>query len=119
MSALQVYQCHSLSLVQCLPMDDVVFITKLSSSGLLPGNLKATVQSQPTSMDKAMMFLDQAVVPFLKSNNIIPFYQLLTVMQTSGFDHIRMLATTIKSQLDEGVSLTSGTTNGEDYIVCL
>ena len=61
MSALQVYQCHSLSLVQCLPMDDVVFITKLSSSGLLPGNLKVTVQSQPTSMEKAMKFLDQAV----------------------------------------------------------
>jgi len=114
MAALQVFQYHSPSLIQCLPMDDAVFITTLHSNDLLPGNLKATVQSQPTSVDKALKFLDWAIEPFLKSNNVMPFYKLLTVMQTSDNDNIRRLATTIKSELDPEVSPSScETTSGE------
>ena len=50
MSYRDVFVKYNEKLVETLPMDDQMFIERLFSDGLLPGNLKQQVQSQTTSV---------------------------------------------------------------------
>ena len=95
-AALQVFQDHYVSLVQSLPLNDAMFIARLYSKRLLPGNIKATLKSLPTPADKATEFLDQVIEPSLKNDDITPLKKLLTVMEDSG---LKRLAKTIRSEL--------------------
>ena len=112
MSALQVFEDNYESLVTSLPLDDAIFSAKLRSRRLLPGNLKSTIESQKTPADKATIFLDKAIEPSLKNDDITPLKKLLTVMEDSGNDSLKKLAKTIRSTLDGGPSST-GSDNGE------
>jgi len=112
MSTLQVFEDNYEALVTSLPMDDAIFIAKIHSKRLLPGNLKSTIESQKTSADKATVFLDKAIEPSLKNDDITPLKKLLTVMEDSGNDSLKKLAKTIRSKLDSGPSST-GSDNGE------
>ena len=112
MSLLQVFQEHYLSLIQSLPLNDDMFIARLYSKHLLPGDIKATLKSLPTPAKKATEFLDQIIEPSLKNNDVTPFKKLLTVMEDSGNDLLKKLAKTIRSALDSGQSST-GSDNGE------
>ena len=91
MSALQVLEENYVSLVTSLPMDDAIFLAKIRSKGLLPGDIKATLKSLPTPAKQATEFLDQVIEPSLKNEDIIP---------------LKKLAKTIRSALDCGPSST-------------
>ena len=106
MSALQVLEENYASLVTSLPMDDAIFLAKIRSKGLLPGDIKATLKSLPTPAKQATEFLDQVIEPSLKNDDIIPLKKLLTVMEDSGIDVLKKLAKTIRSALDCGPSST-------------
>ena len=112
MSTLQLFEDNYEALVTSLPMDDAIFVAKLRSKQLLPGNLKSTIESQKTSADKATVFLDKAIEPSLKNDDITPLKKLLTVMEDSGNDLLKKLAKTIRSTLDSGLS-SNGSDNGE------
>ena len=77
-------------LVKHLPMDDAEFRASLKSAGLLPGNLKSVIASKPTSADKAECFLDYGI-----NNDIESFSKLLTVMENSDYDQLKLLVTEI------------------------
>ena len=112
MSTLQVFEDNYEALVTSLPMDDVIFIAKMRSKRLLPGDIKAKLKSLPTPATKAAEFLDQVIEPSLKNDDITPLKKLLTVMEDSGNDSLKKLAKTIRSILDSGPSST-GSDNGE------
>ena len=82
-------------LLETLPMDDAIFIAKLRSAGLLPGNLKAEIKSLKTSADKADYFLDYVILPNLSVNQT-NFHKFLKVMEESGNDTLSTLAKDIK-----------------------
>ena len=104
-AALQVFQDHYVSLVQSLPLSDAMFTARLYSKGLLPGDMKDTLKSQPTQAKQATEFLDQVIGPSLKNDGITPLKKLLTVMEDSG---LKRLAKTIRSEL-----LHHGSCDGE------
>jgi len=112
MSALQVFQDNYEALVTSLPMDDVIFIAKIHSRRLLPGDIKAKLKKLDTPAEKATEFLDQMIEPFLKNDDVTPLKKLLTVMEDSGNDSLKKLAKTIRSVLDSGPS-SNGSDNGE------
>ena len=112
MSALQVFEDNYETLVRSLPMDDAIFLARLYSKRLLPGNIKALLKSLPTQADKAIEFLDQAIEPSLQSNNVTPLKKLLTIMEDYGNDALKSLAKTIRSTLDSG-SASAGNDKGE------
>ncbi|XP_065912961.1 uncharacterized protein [Dysidea avara] len=82
-------------LLETLPMDDAIFIAKLRSAGLLPGNLKAEIKSLKTSADKADYFLDYVILPNISVNQT-NFHKFLKVMEESGNDTLSTLAKDIK-----------------------
>ena len=80
-------------LVKCLPMDDVEFRANLKTAGLFPGNLKSVVASKPTRADMAECFLDSGI-----DNNIESFSKLLTVMENSDHDQLKVLVNEIQKE---------------------
>ena len=95
-------------LVAVLPMQDATFMAKLVGHNLLPGNLKALVESKQTVSDKAMYFLDHEIKPGVSIGDFTNFDKLLNVMKNWESDSLRKLADEIKIKLDT-------TTSGESY----
>ena len=60
-----IYFNHVDKLVECLPMDDTLFITKLSKQQLLPGNTQSKIEELSTQADKASYFLSHVIKPAL------------------------------------------------------
>ena len=94
-----VFQQFYSKLVETLPMDDVKFIAKLYSEGLLPGNLKSQLKSEKTSADKAALFLDSVIEPSVTSDGGSSFDKLLHVMEDSEYQHVKELAEEIRTSL--------------------
>ena len=82
-------------LVKHLPMDNPDFRASLKSAGLLPGNLKQVIASKPTRADKAECFLDDGI-----NNDINSFSKLLTVMENSDYDQLKLLVNQIHGKSD-------------------
>lgn len=80
-------------LVKYLPMDDAEFRASLKTAGLLPGNLKNVITSKPTRADMAEYFLDNGINDDIKS-----FSRLLTVMENSEDDQLKILVKEIKAE---------------------
>ena len=93
----KVFQQFYSKLVETLPMDDVKFIAKLYSKGLLPGNLKSQIKSEKTSADKAALFLDSVIEPSVTSDGGSSFDKLLHVMEDSEYQHVKELAEQIRT----------------------
>ena len=99
MAYLRAYQNHLEKLVICLPMDDTHFITKLSAKQLLPGDTESKINALSTQADKAFYFLSHVIKPALDIDDISGFDELLTIMQSCGYMHVKNLAATIESEL--------------------
>ena len=97
---LGVFQQFYGKLVDTLPMDDVRFIAKLYSEGLLPGNLMGQVNlAQKTSADKAAFFLDSVIKPSVAIDSGSSFDKLLNVMRDSEYQHVMELVKQIRKNL--------------------
>ena len=78
-------------------MDDAVFIAKLFSNNLLPGDLKNQLKLlHRTSADKAVLFLDSVIEPSVTSDGGSSFDKLLNVMEDSEYQHVKELAKQIR-----------------------
>ena len=80
-------------LVGLLPMDDVMFMAKLHSAGLLPGDMWNKVESKPTPAGKAAHFLLCGI-----QNDIDNFNKLLTIMEECDDYRLKKLAEKICSE---------------------
>ena len=85
---------YYVDLIKLLPMNDVIFIAELYSAGLLPGDLKAEVQSKPTTADKADHFLQYGI-----KNDTESFSKLLAIMEHHDSDHLRKLTDKIHREI--------------------
>ena len=85
---------YYVDLVELLPMNDVIFIARLYSTGLLPDNLKEGVQSKPTAPDKADHFLQHGV-----KNNTDSFNRLISIMEQHNSDLVRELAEKLRREI--------------------
>ena len=74
-------------LMVMLPMDDVMFMSKLYSAHLLPGDLWSKVESKSTSKEKAVHFLRFGI-----QNDADNFNKLLTIMEEYDDDRLKKLA---------------------------
>ena len=101
MSYRDVFVKYNEKLVETLPMDDQMFIERLFSDGLLPGNLKQQVQSQTTSKEKAAYFLDHKINPDVTIIDFTSFDKLLQAMENYGSHSSKELAKEIKTTLME------------------
>ena len=101
--SLEVFKQFNEILIKSLPMKDVMFLAKLNSKGLFPGDLKAQVKSQSTSTEAADYLLDNKIAIDLKSGNDKSFIQLLS----SAMEEFNIsIATEIKGKLSKEVSPT-------------
>ena len=83
-------------------MDDAVFIAKLYTNGLLPGDLKNEINlPNRTSAKKAALFLDSVIKPSVTSDGGSSFDKLLNVMEDSKYLHVKNLAKQIRTNLQE------------------
>ena len=93
----EVFQQFYSKLVETLPMDDAVFVAKLFSNDLLPGDLKNQLKLvHRTSADKAALFLDSVIEPSVTSDGGSSFDKLLHVMEDSEYQHVKELAEEIR-----------------------
>ena len=95
------YQNYLEKLVKCLPMDDTLFITKLSAQQLLPGDTESRIKALSTQADKASYFLTHVIQPALDIDETSDFDKLLSIMHTCGYNHVQKLAVTIKREIDD------------------
>jgi len=99
MSTIEIFQKYYSSMIQTLPMNDVVFFSNLYSNGFLPGNLRATIQSLATAADKAAKLLDEVIEPSIRNNDCSNFNKLMTIMKESNYNNVKMLARTISNSM--------------------
>ena len=106
---IKAYERYFDKLVNCLPMQDTLFIAILSARYLLPGNTNSAIETLSTPADKASYFLSTVVKPALVINDTSSFDSLLSFMECCGFDHLEKLACTIESEIDEAINTEQGT----------
>ena len=105
----ELFQQFYSKLVETLPMDDAVFVAKLFSNDLLPGDLKNQLRLvHRTSADKAVLFLDSVIEPSVTSDGGSSFDKLLHVMEDSEYQHVKELAEEIRSSLRKRSSSNNG-----------
>ena len=96
----QVYTKYMEKLVWCLLMNDVLlFIAKLSTENLLPGNTQSLIKSLPTPAEKSSYFLSNVIKPSLDIDSTRSFDALLSVMEACEYAHVMTLATQIKDEI--------------------
>ena len=95
----QVYTKYMEELVRYLPMNDVQFITTLSTKHLLPGNTQDHIEALPMSVDKSLYFLSQVIKPSLDINSTGTFDTLLSVMEDCEYARVKALAAQIKDAI--------------------
>ena len=86
-----------------LPMQDSTFIAKLNTQNLLPGDTGSKIEGQSNSTDKASYFLKNIIEPSVDIDKGDSFNRLLIVMEECGYDHIKHLASEIRSIIDGNV----------------
>ena len=100
---MDVYNKFNSKLVRRLPMNDAHFLADLTAKKLFFGNLRAEVDGQATSSDKASYFLSKAIQPSLEDPDDIdigPFSRLLDVMEKYN-DILKRLAAKIRMSLSK------------------
>ena len=97
----EAYEKCTEKLVKCLPMDDTLFIAKLSNCELLPGDTHDQLKALPTQPAKALYFLNHVIKPALDIDDASSFDDLLSVMDQCGYAHVKKLACKIKSEIIE------------------
>ena len=111
MTHTEVYDDYVEKLVKCLPMNDTLFITKLSQKRLLPGDTQREIKALPIATKKAEYLLDNVIKPALDIDNHSSFNKLLSVMKKCGYGHVEELSREIKSKFykqTRGTSYKSG-----------
>ena len=99
MSTSEVFKKFYVELVTVLPVDDAMFLAKLFSCDLLPGNLMNQIMVKETRPDKAMCFLNGKINCDISIGDFTSFNKLLDVMEESGNNSLRVLAMKIKNAL--------------------
>ena len=78
-------------------MKDAIFRSRLV--GLLPDDLKETVESKSTAAEAASCFLDNMIKPAVEFGNNAPFEILLAKMEKSENINLNTLAQNIKEEI--------------------
>ena len=112
-SVLDVFQEYYPKLMRALPMNEC-FIAELYAKKLLPGNLKADIESLPTSARRASKFLDDVIKPSVEKNDRTKFHTLLRMMKESDDDSIRELANKLIYLLNETIRSVLNPTSCND-----
>ena len=102
-SVLDVFQEYYTELMRALPMNDKYFVAELYSKKLLPGNLKADIESLPTSAERASKFLDDVIKPSVENNDCTKFHTLLRLMKENDDVTVKQLADTVRGLLNETI----------------
>ena len=97
----EVFREFYFKLVEMLPMDDAIFIAKLYSLNLLPGDLKEYIASLTTKADKATHFLDHVIKPSVMIGDGCCFNKLLNMMEDNEYQGVKKLAQLIKVRISE------------------
>ena len=86
-SVLDIFQEHYPKLIRALPMNDEYFIAEVYAKKLLPGNLKADIESLPASAKRASKFLDKVINHQLKIMTVQTMFLCLHLLwaTTHGF----------------------------------
>ena len=96
----EVFKEFYCKLVETLPMDDALFIAKLFSNDLLPGDVKNQLKLlHRTSADKALLFLDSVIEPSVTSDDGSSFDKLLNVMESCNYPCVKELANQIRASI--------------------
>ena len=102
-SLLEVFKDHYPKLVRLLPMTDECFMSELYGNNLLPGDLKADIESLPTSTKRATKFLDNVIKPSVENNDSRKLHILLKLMKENDDISIKELANKIRISLDRTI----------------
>ena len=104
----EAYEEYAVKLIKCLPMEDTLFIAKLSEHKLLPGTTKDHIETLPIKAKKASYFLDHVIKPALDIDDTSSFDSLLSIMEHCGYVHVENLACKIRSKIDKVTITESG-----------
>ena len=104
-----------MKLIKSLPMNDAIFLEKLKSQNLLPGDLIEEIQAKDTTAKKNACFLDNVIDRSLSINNFEFLYKLLIVMSDEKDiknDLLRQLSVEIQQELHKESSLITEKSTG-------
>ena len=83
-----------------LPMQDNTFIAKLNTQNLLPGDTGSKIEGETNPSAKASYFLKHIIEPSIGIDEGNSFKRLLSVMEECDYDHIKHLASEIRSKIN-------------------
>ena len=114
-ATMKVYKDFRVKLIKSLPMNDSLFLEKLKSQSLLPGDLNEEIQSRNTTAKKSACFLDNVIDRSLSINNFEFLYKLLFVMSDEKDiknDLLKQLSAEMQEELHKESSLITKNETG-------
>ena len=103
MAQLKLYENYVENLVKCLPLDDALFIAKLSGDQLLPGDTGNKIETLQTQPEKATYFLCHVIKPALDLGDFSGFLKLLSIMHNCGYGHVQKLSCQIEQDMNKHI----------------
>jgi len=98
-SAVKVFEKYYQAIISSLPMRDPTFLTELQKHTLLSDHNKSVLETLKTSREMASYFVDNIIKPDLGKGVHTSFDELLATMLENSHDHVKELATVVKSEL--------------------
>ena len=104
----EAYDKYYENLVKCLPLGDALFIAKLSTYNLFPGDTSDQLKALSTQAAKASYFLGHVIEPALDIDSTSSFDHLLSAMEQCDYANVKKLSSIIKSEIDKANNIEPG-----------
>ena len=105
MAYMKVYNDNYVSLVNVLPMNDVLFTANLTGEKLLPANIGSHIGSLPTRAKKAEYFLQNVIQPSLAVNDTRDLNNFISIMKESEYRALNTVAAKMIEELEGILSI--------------
>ena len=99
-SAKELLELYNQGLLACLPMKDITFLEVLKSKGLLPDDVRSSLEQIDETTERSSYFLEKMIKTGFDDGNDSHFTNLLAAMIESNHDIVKDLALEIQNKLD-------------------
>ena len=99
-SAKDLFELYNPGLLACLPMSDITFLEVLKQKGLLPDDVRNSLEQIDETNERSSYFLERIIKTGFDDGNDTHFINLLAAMMQSSHDIVKDLAIEIQNKLD-------------------
>ena len=98
-SAKELFELYNPGLLACLPMKDITFLEVLKGKGLLPDDVRSSLEEMDETTERSSYFLERMIKAAFDDENDSHFINLLAAMMECSHDNVKDVAIEMQNKL--------------------